>query len=61
MNIMSKFKKILEFILALLNFLFHFKPSSDDKEKPESVESYPRPLPSGPAWTVPLFETLPKD
>ena len=28
---MSKFKRIIEFILALLNFLFHFKPSTDDK------------------------------
>lgn len=58
---MSKFKKILEFILALLNFLFHFKPSSDDKEKPERVESYPSPLPAGTARFVPLPETYPKD
>ena len=56
---MSKFKKILEFILALLNFLFHFKPSSNDTEEPENVESYPRSIPDGTAGAVPLFETLP--
>ena len=27
MNMKTKIKKVLEFILALLNFVFHFKPS----------------------------------
>ena len=27
---MQKIRKILEFILALLNFLFHFKPAPDE-------------------------------
>ena len=40
---MSKFKRIIEFILALLNFLFHFKPLPDD-ETPHVIESYPSPL-----------------
>ena len=31
---MAKIKKILEFILALLNFLFHFKPTPDEETIP---------------------------
>lgn len=58
---MSKFKRIIEFILALLNFLFHFKPSPDDAEKPEISRSYPRPVPAGPAGADPLFEAIPSD
>lgn len=30
---MSKIKKIIEFILALLNFLFHFKPTPDEENE----------------------------
>lgn len=55
---MSKVKKILEFILALLNFLFHFKSSTDD-ETTEMAESYPRALPPAATGAVPLFETIP--
>lgn len=29
----TKIKKILEFILALLSFVFHFKPSDPPKEE----------------------------
>ena len=56
---MTKLKKILQFILALLNFLFHFKPSPDDAEKPEITRSYPRPVPPASARADPLFETIP--
>ena len=42
---MSKFKRIIEFILALLNFLFHFKPSTDDK-----TAIVTKTYPSCPAW-----------
>ena len=55
---MSKFKRIIEFILALLNFLFHFKPVPDD-ETPDIAESYPRPVPLASARADPLFETIP--
>jgi len=55
---MSKFKRIIEFILALLNFLFHFKPVPDD-ETPDIAESYPRPVPPASARADPLFETIP--
>ena len=57
---MTKLKKILQFILALLNFLFHFKPVPDD-ETPDIAESYPRPVPAGPAGADPLFEAIPSD
>ena len=39
---MSKFKRIIEFILALLNFLFHFKSSTDDKTA-IVTKTYPSP------------------
>ena len=55
---MKKIRKVLEFILALLNFLFHFKPVPDD-ETPDVIESYPSPVPSSPARADPLFETIP--
>ncbi len=58
---MSKLKRIIQFILALLNFLFHFKPSPDDTEEPETAGSYPRALPAGPAGFEPLPETDPTD
>ena len=54
---MTKLKKILQFILALLNFLFHFKPVPDD-ETPDIAESYPRPVPPASARADPLFETI---
>ena len=40
---MDKFKRILEFIIALLNFLFHFTPEEDKKGKAQVV--YPQTLP----------------
>lgn len=47
---MKKIKQILSFILALLNFLFHFKPIPDD----ENSVINPPPLPDHPedreAW-----------
>jgi hypothetical protein len=56
---MAKIKKILEFILALLNFLFHFKPTPDE-ETIAPVENYPRPAsPPGQERAEPLFETIP--
>lgn len=55
---MSKIKRIIEFILALLNFLFHFKPT-DDEETPLPVETYPRPVaPPGTTRNEPLFEDI---
>ena len=55
---MEKIKKIIEFILALLNFLFHFKPTPDE-ETTASVENYPRPAsPPGKERAEPLFETI---
>lgn len=43
---MKKIRKVLEFILALLNFMFHFKPTPD--ETPSiSPETFPRPGSSG--------------
>ena len=55
---MKKIRKVLEFILALLNFLFHFKPVPDD-ETPDVAESYPSPVPPASARADPLFETIP--
>lgn len=56
---MSKFKRIIELILALLNFLFHFKPSTDD-ETTVVTEAYPYPAdPPGTKGNKPLFETIP--
>ena len=40
---MAKIKKIIEFVLALLNFLFHFKPTPDE-ETTASIENYLRRL-----------------
>lgn len=37
---MTKVKRIIQFILALLNFLFHFKPVPDE-EPPIDSETYP--------------------
>ncbi len=55
---MSKLKRILEFILALLNFLFHFKPSPDE-EAIDVVETYPRPAaPPGKERDKPVFEPV---
>lgn len=34
---MAKIKRIIEFILALLNFLFHFKPKPDE-ETPDTKD-----------------------
>ena len=48
---MSKFKRIIKFILALLNFLFHFKPVPDD-ETPDVAESYPSPVPPASAGAI---------
>ena len=58
---MSKFKRIIEFILALLNFLFHFKPSTDDKTA-IVTKTYPSPaVPPGTERDHPVFETIPWD
>lgn len=48
---MNKFKKILEFIIALLNFLFHFTPEEDKKSKAQVV--YPKTLPKHPEPQLP--------
>ena len=56
--IMQKIRKILEFILALLNFLFHFKPVPDETS-PIDPETFPRPAPQDPTERdEPLFETV---
>ena len=56
---MSKFKRIIEFILALLNFLFHFKTSADD-ETAIVTETYPAPAaPPGTERDYPVFEPVP--
>lgn len=56
---MAKIKKIIEFILALLNFLFHFKPTPDE-ETPAPVEIYPASVaPPGKKRAEPVFETIP--
>lgn len=56
---MAKIKKIIEFILALLNFLFHFKPTPDE-ETPAPVEIYPASVaPPGKERAEPVFETIP--
>ncbi len=58
-NPMSKFKRIIEFILALLNFLFHFKPTPDN-EAIATVETYPGPAaPPGTERDNPLFAPIP--
>lgn len=55
---MQKIRKIIEFVLALLNFLFHFKPVPDE-EPPVSFETYPRPAPPDTEeGDEPLFETI---
>lgn len=44
---MTKLKKILEFIIALLNFLFHFKPAEEYRNGkvvyPETLPKLPEP------------------
>lgn len=56
---MSKFKRIIQFILALLNFLFHFKPSTDE-ETTIVAETDPHPAAPPDAERVhPVFETIP--
>ena len=52
---MQKIRKILEFILALLNFLFHFKPAPDEKP-PVNTQTYPDP--DLQERDEPLFETV---
>ena len=53
---MKKIRKVLEFILALLNFMFHFKP---DETPSISPETFPRPDPQDPKERdEPLFETV---
>lgn len=55
---MKKIRKILKFILALLNFLFHFKPTPDETP-PISSETFPRPAPQdSEERDEPLFETI---
>ena len=55
---MKKIRKVLEFILALLNFLFHFKPVPDETP-PISPESFPLPdYQDLEKRNEPLFETV---
>lgn len=55
---MKKIRKVLEFILALLNFLFHFKPVPDETP-PISPESFPLPdYQDLEKRNEPLFETI---
>lgn len=55
---MQKIRRILEFVLALLNFLFHFKPAPDEKP-PVNAETYPRPDPQdSEEGDEPLFEAV---
>ncbi|MBP3518952.1 MAG: hypothetical protein J6K31_11250 [Parabacteroides sp.] len=55
---MKKIRKILEFILALLNFLFHFKPTPDETS-PIDPETVHRPDPQDPTERAPvLFEAV---
>ena len=57
-DIMKKIRKVLEFILALLNFLFHFKPVPDETP-PISPESFPLPdYQDLEKRNEPLFETV---
>ncbi len=56
---MKKVKQILGFIIALLNFLFHFKPMPDE-ESPVIVTPFPKNSPPDLASrNQPLFEDLP--
>lgn len=56
---MSKLKKVLEFIFALLNFLFHFKTTADE-ELPDIMVPVPEGcLPNAQTRDEPLFETIP--
>lgn len=56
---MVKIRKIIEFVIALLNFLFHFK-STPDEERISPVEIYPIPAaPPGKERAVPVFEAIP--
>lgn len=55
---MKKIRKVLEFILALLNLLFHFKPVPDETP-PISPESFPLPdYQDLEKRNEPLFETV---
>ncbi|UBD62651.1 hypothetical protein [Parabacteroides merdae] len=55
---MKKIRKVLEFILALLNFLLHFKPVPDETP-PISPESFPLPdYQDLEKRNEPLFETV---
>lgn len=54
---MHKLKKIIEFILALLSFLFTFKHKEDDV--PAVVATFPKALPPHPqARDEPVFEAV---
>lgn len=54
----EKIKQILEFIIALLNFLFHFKPMPDE-EIPTVIAPFPKDsLPPVPPRDQPLFEDI---
>lgn len=56
---MEKIKKIIGFVLALLNFLFHFKPTPND-ETLVSPETYPTShQPPDPEGVEVVFETIP--
>lgn len=56
---MSKVKNILRFIIALLNFLFHFKPSPDENS-PDVNNPAPGAMPpDSQARDKPLFEDIP--
>ena len=56
--LMKKIKRILEFIIALLNFLFHFKPMPDE-EIPTVIAPFPKDsLPPVPPRDQPLFEDI---
>ena len=56
---MSKFKRIIEFILALLNFLFHFKPSTDDEATTVTQTSPSPAAPPGKERDHTLFTPVP--
>lgn len=55
---MSKFKKIIAFLLALLDFLFHLKEKPDEKV-PDVMVPVPTALPpDSEERDEPLFETV---
>ena len=56
---MSKVKNILQFIIALLNFLFHFKQLPDE-QNPDVNRPAPDPMqPDSKARDKPLSEDIP--